>query len=210
MPLRTLAPHLISDIPVFKAAELRTAPSGESWRIESLVGILAEISEETASGAVSFAADIIADAQDHNYPVAWVAGADSIFFPPDLAAHGIDLAAVTVIRAGGENDSLSAAEWLVRSGALGLVIIDAEGEWNVSDASLGRLLKLAERSQTAVVFLTRKRCTDPSLGSRIAVRGSIMRSGMGPFHVVIHSVKDKRAHAGSRQGRQYNGPPGMH
>jgi recombination protein RecA len=210
MALRSLAPHLISDIPVFRAADLKAAPGGKSWQLQSLVGVLAEISEETSAGAASLAVEIIADAQDHNEPVAWVAGSDSIFFPPDLADSGIDLAAVTVIRAGGENGSLIAAEWLVRSGAFGLVVVDADGDWKASDASLGRLLKLAERSQAAVVFLTRKRCTDPSLGSRISVRGSITRSGEGPFHVVISTVKDKRANTGSRQGRQYDGPPGMH
>ena len=84
------------------------------------------------------------------------------------------------------------------------------GQWNVSDASLGRIQKLAERSQCAVLFLTRKQRHDPSLGSRISVRGLVTRSGAAPFIVDIHTIKDKRSNTSARQRRQFNGPPGMH
>ena len=131
-------------------------------------------------------------------------------FPPDLAARGVELGAVAVIRAGGETGSLTAAEWLAGSGAFGLLVVDAEGRWNVSDSSLGRIQKLAERSQCAVVFLTRKQRHEPSLGSRISVRGLVTRSGTAPFNVDIRTVKDKRSNSSTRQRRQYNGPPGMH
>ncbi len=200
----------LAEIPVFRAATLKKSPTEGSWRLENLVGVLAEISEETPSGAVSFVAEIIAEAQDQNEPVAWVAGTDSIFFPPDLRDRGIDLSALAVIRAGGETESLTAAEWLIGSGAMGLVLVDIMGQGNVNDASLGRILKLAERSQCAVVFLTRKPPHDPSLGSRISLRGCISRSGASPFVVNISTVKDKRSNTSSRQRRQYNGPSGMY
>ena len=56
-----------------------------------------------------------------------MSGTDTIFFPPDLAARGVELAAVAVIRVGGETESLTAAEWLAGSGAFGLLVVDAEG-----------------------------------------------------------------------------------
>ncbi|MFI5368918.1 MAG: hypothetical protein ACHQ1F_07875, partial [Spirochaetia bacterium] len=62
----------------------------------------------------------------------------------------------------------------------------------------------------AVLFLTRKRGQDPSLGSRISLRGSITRSGTGPFVTDIRTTKDKRSNSGSRQSRWYHGPSGMH
>jgi hypothetical protein len=200
----------LADLPVFKAADLKAAAGGTSWRFDGLVGILAEISEETPSGALSFLAEIILEAQGMKEPVAWVAGTRSIFFPPDLCARGIDLSSVAVVRAGGETDSLTAAEWLVRSGAMGLVVVDVEEPWNVSDASLGRIQKLAERSLCAVVFLTRKRRRDPSLGSRISLRGCVTRPVTAPFLVEIHAVKDKRSSSGAHQTRRYHGPAGMH
>ena len=210
MPLDFVTARSLADIPVFRAVSLKAAASGGSWNFDNLVGVLSEISEEKPSGAVSFAAGIIAEAQSQNEPVAWVAGTNSIFFPPDLLTRGVDLSAIAVVRAGGETASLTAAEWLVRSGAMGLVIVDCEGEWNVSDASLGRILKLAEKSLCAVVFLTRKRRHDPSLGSRISLRGCVTRSGAGPFVIDIHTVKDKRSNSSLRQSRQYHGPSGMY
>lgn len=201
---------VLADIPVVRAAALPGASGGGSWSYESLLGVLAEVSEETPSGAVSFVTEIIIEAQRRREPVAWVSGTQSIFFPPDMAARGVELSAVAVIRAGGETDSLTAAEWLAGSGAFGLLVVDAEGEWNVSDASLGRVQKLAERNQCAVLFLTRKRRNDPSLGSRISVRGFVARSGAAPFVTDICTVKDKRSNTSTRQRRQYNGPPGMY
>jgi|SRR5208283_253812 len=204
------APQSLADIPVFRAATLRKAAAGASWRFDNLLGILAEISEEKPSGAVSFAADIVVEAQAQNDPVAWVTGTESIFFPPDLQSRGVDLSAVAVIRVSGEIDSLMAAEWLVRSGAMGLVIVDLEVHGNITDAALGRLLKLAEQNLCAVLFLTRKGSQDLSLGSRISLRGCITRSGSGPFVIDIRTTKDKRSNSGSRQSRRYHGPSGMY
>lgn len=204
------APPGLVGLPVFPAAHLKPASRGGSWGFDNLIGILAEISEETPSGAVSMAAEIIAQAQVRGEPVAWIAGKESIFFPPDLLNRSVDLRAVSVIRAGGETESLTAAEWLVRSGAFGLVVVDLDGEGNVSDASLGRILKVAERTQCAILFLTRKRPRDPSLGSRISLRGCVTRSGVDPILVRLETVKDKRSISSSRHSRQYHGPSGMH
>jgi hypothetical protein len=205
-----MAARQLADIGVFRAAAMRKAACGASWRFDNLVGVLAEISEERPSGAVSFAADIIAEAQAQNEPVAWVTGTESIFFPPDLRSRGVDLSAVAVIRVSGETDTFMAVEWLVRSGAMGLVTVDLQMHGNITDAALGRLLKLAERNLCAVLFLTRKRGQDPSLGSRISLRGCVTRSGSGPFAVDIHTTRDKRSNSGSRQSRWYHGPSGMH
>ncbi len=200
---------LLGEIPVVRAADLKP-PAGGSWSFPSLVGLLAEISEEAACGALSFAAEIILEAQVHREPVAWVASPDSTFFPPDLEKRGIDLGSIAMIRPGGSpSDSLVAAEWLVRCGAMGLVLIDCAGPWNVSDSALGRIQKLAERSQCAVVFLTRKPCSSPSLGSRISVRGCVSRSPREEFAISIHPARDKRSAAGSRLSRCYHAPPGL-
>jgi recombination protein RecA len=210
--MRALTPHPLSDIGVFRAADLKQAPVGGPWRFESLVGILAEISEASPSGALSFTAEIIAEAQAHNEPVAWVAAADWIFFPPDLAERGVDLSAMAVVRPGsGETDALTATEWLVRSGSIGLVIVDVEAGGKASDAALGRLQKLAERNQAAVIFLTRKGSHEPALGSRVSLRGCVAGSSTGTsFQVDIRCDRDKRSNASSRVSRRYNGPPGMY
>ena len=178
--------------------------------MDGLRGILAELSEHAASGALSFAADLISEAQSQNDPVAWVAGTDSIFYPPDLAERGVDLQGVAVVRTGGGEEALLAAEWLLRSGAFGLVVVDWEGQDQASDASLGRLLKLAEKSAAGVLFLTSRKPSQPSLGSRISLRGCVSRTGDDRQAVSIHTVKDKRSVPGPRITRCYSGPPGMH
>jgi hypothetical protein len=216
---KTVTPPSLANIPVFRAATMVTARGDGPWRFENLVGVLAEIAEEIPCGAVSFAVEIIAEAQEANEPAAWVSAAGSIFFPPDLASRGIDLSAIAVVRAGGETESLTAAEWLAGSGAMGLVVVDLEDTMTTSDASLGRLQKLAERNHCAVVFLTRKRRQDVSLGSRISVHGFVSRSGTprtngaedsGLLFIEICTLKDKRSNPGARMRRQYNGPPGMY
>jgi hypothetical protein len=207
---KALDPRFASDAGMFHAADMKTVLRGSIWHYDSLVGLLSEISEETASGALSFAAEIIGDAQAHGETVAWVAGTDSVFYPPDFSERGIDLSAVTVIRAGGEAGALTAAEWILRSAGIGLVIVDAGAGWKVSDSALGRLQKLSENGRAALVFLTRKRSHDPALGSRISLRGCVTGSGTSPLQVVIHAVRDKRSNSSSRETRQYEGPPGMH
>jgi len=199
----------LSEIPVIRASSLEAPSAGGSWSLDSLVGILSELSEEHPCGALSFCAEIIQEAQERGEPVAWVASTDSVFFPPDFAARGIDLRALAVIRAGGQAESLTAGEWLVKSGAVGLLVVDCGGQWTVSDSALGRLQKLAERSQCAVLFLTRKPRSAPSLGSRIAVRGCVAPAGSRPLLVDIHTDRDKRAAAGPRIHRCYHAPPGM-
>jgi len=208
---KPVTPPSFASIPVFRATAMAPARGGGSWRFENLVGVLAEISEEIPCGAVSFAAEIIAEAQDANEPVAWVSAPGSVFFPPDLARRGVDLAAIAVVRAGGETGALTAAEWLAGSGAMGLVVVDLEDTVTTSDASLGRLQKLAERNQCAVVSLTRKRRHEVSLGSRISVHGFVTRSEYrGRLIIDICTLKDKRSKPGSRLRRTYNGPPGLY
>jgi hypothetical protein len=210
MPSRAHALQLPAGIPLIRAAELRAAPAVGTWRFTDLVGILAELSEEAPSGALSFAAEIMAGAQAAGEHAAWVASQDSLPFPPDLAARGIDLGALTIVRAGPPPGAFTAAEWLVRSGAVGLVIVDAVGLGPVSDAVLGRVLKVAERELVAVLFLTRKPAGAPSLGSRISLHGFAARCGTAPAVVTVATVKDKRTAPGARLARQYNGPPGVH
>ena len=196
-------------LPVVRASDLRPAAVPGAWHFQSVVGILSEISEAMPSGALSVAADIIAEAQREREPVAWVAGPQSIFYPVDFLRRGIDLSAVAVIRAGGPLDALRSLEWLVRSGAVGLAVVDAQDAWRVSDSSLGRLQRLAERSHCAVLFLTRKHPRDASLGTRICRRAFVTSDPAAACLAAIHTVKDNLAHRSTRERRQYRGPAGM-
>ncbi len=205
-----MATRALEDLPLIRAAHLKSQAGSGEWKFVNLLGRLAELSEEKASGAVSFVAEIIAEAQAEREPVAWIAGSGSIFYPPDMEARGIDLAAIAVVWAEGDADSLTATEWLVRSGSMGLVIVDVGPGWRASDASLGRIQKLATRTTCAVIFLTHKRCEEASLGSLISLRGCVARSGTRSFVGDLHTAKDKNAASTLRQKKAWHGPPGLY
>jgi hypothetical protein len=162
-----------------------------------------ELSEAGFWGALTLTARLIAQAQERGEQTAWIAG-ESVFFPPDLAWRGIDLAALTVIRTTEAGASAQAADWLVRSGAFALVVLDGF-TGNLTDADLGRLGRLAEDAATAVIFLTKKEDDTPSMGAlplRVAVRPRA-----DGFEAV--ALKDKRGAPGRFAWRRH-GPMGLY
>ena len=159
------------------------------------------------SGATSFAAELIVEAQAREEPVAWIAGCRSIFYPPDFAASGVDLDGVAVVWAKGTVESAFAVDLLLRSGSFGLIIVDLGTDWRISDSALGRLARLAELNTCAVVFLTTKHRDEQSLGSMIAVRGSV--SSEPPLSSAIRIIKNKHGVTGAVVRRSFDAPPGM-
>jgi hypothetical protein len=93
--------------------------------------------------------------------------------PPDLRAAGLDLDALLVVHVPGDKVHAvpKAAEMLLRSGALGAIVLDlprgkrlADGPWQ------GRLLALAREHQTLVIVLTDTPAHQSSLGPLVSVR----------------------------------------
>jgi hypothetical protein len=173
--------------------------------LEYWSGRVAELSEGGYWGALSLTARLMEQAQKRGEQSAWIAAADTIFFPPDLTWRGVDLAALTVIWPHERGSTLQAADWLVRSGAFALVVIDSFEE-RISDTELGRLGRLAEESYTAMVFLTHKRDDEPSLGTQVSLRVAVRAC---PEGAVAVTLKDKR---GARSRFQWNcdGPMGLY
>ncbi len=103
------------------------------WELNSLRGRLVELSGQGATATLTAAIGLVVEAQMQNEPVGWIAPSCGTFYPPDVADSGVDLAALVVIRVP-QGDFLRgadaiaaarAAERLLRSGAFGLVVIDA-------------------------------------------------------------------------------------
>lgn len=88
MPDRAQALSSLSALPLFRASNLNRAGTPGSWTFDNLFGTVAEISEETPCGALSFVVEIILQAQWEGEPVAWVAALESVFFPEDFAHRG--------------------------------------------------------------------------------------------------------------------------
>ena len=193
------------------AAGARESPRVD---LETLSGRLVEVSARGASAVLSLAVDLVRQAQEAAEPVAWLSVGTSSFYPPDLAASGIDLAALAVVRVANPIKAADAAVRLGRSGAFGLLICDPDSGVQVPTGALTRLVGLAQKHELAVVFLTTKAASQPSLQSLISLRLEALRSGpvgRGATRGVranFEAIKDKRRGPGWTDARLLLPPPG--
>lgn len=181
-------------------------PTGGLFDWTRVGGRIVEVSEEGCFGTLSALVGLMAQVQARSEAIAWIAIQKSIFFPPDLAFRGLDLQAITVVRLTDSGSGLRAADWLLRSGAFGLLILDGVGL--VEESTLGRLARVAQGNATTVLFLTQKKPDDPSLGSQIALRGTVRR--LGPGEIEWQIVRDKSAGTLNRQKGTFLGPCGVY
>jgi recombination protein RecA len=176
--------------------ERRADGARSPWRLEVLAGRMVEISGGGAPAVLSAAMGLVLEAQRAGEPVAWIAAGVSTFYPPDAAACGVDLRALAVVLAaedgvgacrgrgprrrtlGGGAPALRAAQTLLRSGAFGLVVVDLDGAPMMTLAAQTRLAGLAQTHHTALVFLTRKPESVPSLGSMVSLRVEARRKDL--------------------------------
>jgi recombination protein RecA len=178
---------------------LAPAAEGPRWGLDALRGRLVEISARGAAATLTAAIELVLEAQVAGEPVGWMMLASGTFYPPDVAASGVDLAALVVIRVADPTAGGRAAERLLRSGAFGLVVLDLVGSGAIElpVAHQGRLVSLAQTHDAAVVCLTDKPAEVPSIGSLVSLRVEAVRqpgeSGRsGDFGVAIRALKDKR------------------
>lgn len=197
-PLRSLKP----------ASRLQTLGSG--WRYEALVGTLSELSAHGASATLTLAMRLVWEAQSQGEPVAWVSCRQAGFYPPDAWENGVDLDALAIARVPDATGLGKAADLLVRSGAFGLVVIDLEEE-RLPERQLTRLLGLAREHGAAVVCLTVKPPSAPSLGSVVALRGEVAleRRQPGEFACTLRAIKDKRQAPGWAHLEVCRAPAGL-
>jgi recombination protein RecA len=186
------------------------AGTGAAWSLGRLSGHLVELSAEGASAAVTTAVRLVWQAQLAKEPVAWVTTRARCFYPPDARDNGVDLDALAVVRVPAPADLGKACDMLMRSGAFGLVVVVGAERARFSDRQLTRLLGLARRHGTAVVFLTAKPAAAPSLGALVSVRAIARRErGESGFACGLTAIKDKRRAPGWRHQEVCRGPAGL-
>jgi recombination protein RecA len=176
----------------FPHADVPTAPGAPT--LAALAGQLSEFSGLGATAGLTMATRLVLDAQQHGEIAAWIAPVDRIFFPPDVAESGVDLASLVVVRTPDPVAAVRSADRLARSGAFGLLILDLHGSHVLPSHALARLAGLAQQHHTAIVFVTQKAPGTASLGSLIASHGSATRTRLDTdaFTCTLHVVKDKR------------------
>jgi hypothetical protein len=159
---------------------------------------LVEISGQHACARTTTAVSCVIEAQAHAELVAWVQPKEGALFPPDLDAAGVDLDSLIVIHVphqAGPFALVRAAEWLVRSGAFGLTVIDLT-DAQPPGSSInwqGRLRALLRQYDGRILLLTSNAHEDPSSGPLVGLRVEARR---GPLHadrfeVHAHVLKDK-------------------
>jgi recombination protein RecA len=192
---------------------LRVAPEivEEPWSIEALAGRFVEISGGSATAALTTVAGLIVQAQERGELAAWIGRAESIFFPPDFAASGIDLAALPVVRAENVTQMARAADTLLRSGGFAMVVLDLDGRVELPMAMQTRLVGLAKQHHAALVCITRAMRHAPARGSLVSLRIETERARTAPgcFTVTLRAVKDKRRAPGWTHREICHGPDGV-
>jgi recombination protein RecA len=173
---------------------------------------MVEISSDAAGATLTAATALILETQRRGEPAAWIIGGSSSFYPPDVAASGVDLEALIVVRADTMVKAARAADHLLRSGGFALVIIDLVDDDRLRMGMQSRLLGLANAHQSAVVCLTRKQRGAPSIGSLVSIRGdtTVEKTSFDEFAWDVHVVKDKRRGPGWHHTGLCRGPEGLH
>jgi recombination protein RecA len=192
-------------------AALLTVPLPGAWCRAELSGRLTEISGRGSMSPLSAAAALLLEAQAAGEPCAWLTPRDSFFFPPDLVRFGIDLNALPVVFVPSPQAAARAAARLLRSGSFGLLILDLGAEPDISIALQGRLSGLALKHEAAVVLLTQKSASAPSVGSMISLRAEPRRSQVQNdlYRVSLTVLKDKRRGPGWIHEEVMLGPDGL-
>jgi recombination protein RecA len=186
------------------------SPAG-SWCRSELSGRLTEISGRGCVSPLSAAAALLLEAQTAGEPCAWLSRQGTGFFPPDLARFGIDLNALPVVFVPSAQSAARAAGRLLRSGAFGLLVLDLGETPDISIALQGRLTGLALKHDAAVVLLTQKSTSAPSVGSMVSLRAEPRRSQVDEslYRVSLGVLKDKRHGPGWLHEEVMLGPDGL-
>lgn len=199
---------------VYRARELlqkRGSSALASVALEGLKGRLTELSSSGDHAAISLAVRLVASCHAGGEPAAWVWGQKSLFYPPDAARWGVDWGALALVQARDSGSAGRAADKLLRSGAFGLVVVDLFDRPALPPALLGRLLHLAERHESGVVFLTTSLASSQSISALISLRILASWTEVRPerLSAEFRVIKDKRRGPGESIKESYYGPLGL-
>lgn len=143
---------------------------GKPLSLASIRGRLCEFSARGVQGVGSLAARYVWEAQQEGLWPVWISQAG---FPlaEDLQACGIDLRALPMIRSQRTAQSLRSSERVMRSRVCGVVVVDLGAEEYAPAATMGRIMKLAQRTDTACILLsTGEQRTNASLSPLVSLR----------------------------------------
>ncbi len=177
---------------------------------------LIEVSGQHRCARTTAAVSCVIQAQAHGELVAWVQPKDGALFPPDLDAAGVDLdsfIAIQVPRHAGPFALVRAAEWLARSGAFGLTVIDLTDALPPGSSVnwQGRLQGLLRQYDGRILLLTSNAYEDPSSGPLVGLRVEPHRGPLHADHFEVHTrvLRDKVGFATDLSSTKPLAPAGL-
>ena len=117
-----------------------------------------------------------------------------------------------MIRLGDRHALFRALEYVLRSGAFGLVLVDLQNRSFIADSILIRFIKWVTLHDILVLFLTKKKSSASSLGSLISLRGHVIRKKINnhQFLCEVQILKDKRRGPGWKHHLPCYGQGGLY
>lgn len=192
---------------------VRREEASPRWEVARLAGRFVEVLGQGASARLTAAIALVREAQELGEPVAWVGSSAVTFFPPDVAASGVDLEALAVIRVESARDALRAADHLLRSGAFGLVVLDFTESTDIPMQAQVRLANLVQKHGSILLALCPESSNSHSRrgGSLASLRATSCRTrtSTGRFSCTLHVWKDKRLGREWEHAEVLDGPMGL-
>jgi len=190
--------------------------------LAALRGRVSEVSGTQPAASLTLAVRWVVEAQAAGETVVWLQTVSGLLFPPDLADAGVDLERLIVVRLPDGDAIARAADFLLRSGSVGLAVLDllvagddrrAPGVATAvprRNGWLNRLLALALAHHAGVVCLTATERDRPSLASLVGLRiePRLSRQPRG-FRLDTTVLKDKRAQPHRSYQEVCRGPLGL-
>jgi recombination protein RecA len=183
--------QLLSSGALVRGTQLTLPP--RAWTYAALAGTLVEL--QLGGGALTLAARLTHNAQEAREACIWVREPENGVYPPDLAACGVDLDALVFLRIAEFADMAQAAEQLLHSGAIGLVVIEVAARARPRIAMLKRLADAARMHHAVVLLLVAHplpAAQAACCGVRSAVEGNLRSSQDGIFERRLKLLKDRR------------------
>lgn len=196
---------------VVSASRIEWEETAADWKLDTVAGRFVEISSPVNTCALTICASLILEAQWRNEPVAWISVRPSLFFPPDFAARGIDLKALPIIRVLEASKAARMADTMLRSGGVGVLVIDLADAAKLTIPMQTRLAGLAKKHHTALICVTSEGGRIANLGSLVSLRGEArkVRAGFDRFQCELRAVKDKRQSKSWKHTEVCRGPDGL-
>ncbi len=157
-------------------------------------GQVVEVSGSSSSGKATLAFGACLRALERGQAAAWI-DVGGGFWPVAAVEAGISLDKLLVVKVKGGVAALRAAHILLSSaGAVAALVVDLPPGSPVRERELVALQRLAERSSTALLFLTARPRSAPSLGAAVALRLHAERRAGGRVRIEVLRNKQGASH----------------